>query len=142
MSPDALHEEEHSALSEPQSATSLRVAQEDMAKQWGYISGSLTFVLLVFPQLFSGLPSPDYVGMSLLGTGVMYVLGYFVGMIWHAPQKKRHVKKQKLKTTLKVNPSKRDVLEKQTPATSIPVSEIGNEQQEIGSVESLTPLEE
>ncbi|MFN7311667.1 MAG: hypothetical protein ACK5T0_09940 [Vampirovibrionales bacterium] len=144
MTSESLHEEE---LSEVLSIAP-KVQQEEMAKQWGYIAGSLTFVLLVFPQFFSGVPSPDYVGISLLGTGVMYVLGYFIGNIWHAPRRKPRKKaKKSSKTNAKSNvkelPENIEALEKEDPATATPVAEVDTERQTIDETETNPlPLEE
>jgi hypothetical protein len=130
-----VREEEHVESS----AIAPKVQQEEMAKQWGYIAGSLTFVLLVFPQLFSGLPSPDYVGISLLGTGVMYVLGYLIGNIWHAPRHKKRAKAKKVdkKARLKELPADLEPLEKVAPATATPVAEVDITHQTVDDTEAL-----
>jgi hypothetical protein len=144
MSSESLHEEE--PFESPSIAP--KVQQEEMAKQWGYIAGSLTFVLLVFPQLFSGVPSPDYVGMSLLGTGVMYILGYFIGNIWHAPRRKPRKKANKASQTntqapIKELPENIEALEKDAPASAVPVAEVDTERQAVEATETnLLPLEE
>ncbi|MFN9690711.1 MAG: hypothetical protein ACK551_01245 [Vampirovibrionales bacterium] len=138
MSSESLHEEEHLESS----AIAPKVQQEEMAKQWGYIAGSLTFVLLVFPQLFSGLPSPDYVGISLLGTGVMYVLGYLIGNIWHAPRRKPRKKAKKASSTNaqalpKELPADLEPLEKEAPASVTPVAEVDTTHQTVDEAEAL-----
>ncbi len=142
MASESLHEEEQ--FEAPSIAP--KVQQEEMAKQWGYIAGSLTFVLLVFPQFFSGVPSPDYVGMSLLGTGVMYVLGYLIGNIWHAPRRKVRKKAKKLSktiasSTVKEHPQDIETLEKDAPASATPVAKVNTEHQAIDESE-ISNLEE
>jgi hypothetical protein len=137
MSSESLHEEE--PFESPSIAP--KVQQEEMAKQWGYIAGSLTFVLLVFPQLFSGMPSPDYVGMSLLGTGVMYVLGYLIGNIWHAPRRKPPKKAKKLNktnatSTLKEPPQNTEALPKEAPASATPLAEVDTDRQAVDEIET------
>jgi hypothetical protein len=144
MSSESFHEEDH--IEAPSIAP--KVQQEEMAKQWGYIAGSLTFVLLVFPQFFSGLPSPDYVGMSLLGTGVMYVLGYLIGNIWHAPRRKPRKKAKKFNktnatSTVKELPADLEPLAKEAPASASPVSEVDTDRQAVEENETNPlPLEE
>lgn len=138
MSSQSFHEEDH--IQAPSIAP--KVQQEEMAKQWGYIAGSLTFVLLVFPQLFSGLPSPDYVGISLLGTGVMYVLGYLIGNIWHAPRRKPRKKAKKLNktnatSTVKELPADLEPLAKEAPASVTPVAEVDTTHQTVDDAEAL-----
>jgi hypothetical protein len=138
MSSQSFHEEDH--IQAPSIAP--KVQQEEMAKQWGYIAGCLTFVLLVFPQFFSGLPSPDYVGISLLGTGVMYVLGYLIGNIWHAPRRKPRKKAKKLNktnatSTVKELPADLEPLAKEAPASVTPVAEVDATHQTVDEAEAL-----
>lgn len=139
MPPEHTHEEE--SIESPILAP--KVLQEEMAKRFGYIAGSLTFVLLIFPELLSGLPHPDSVGLALLGTGLMYVLGYFMGHIWYAPcpkrKKPRNKKPKHAKQTTPVEDPmpKLPPLTKEAPASTSPEAEVDPKSQAIESPASV-----
>ncbi|XVJ51061.1 MAG: hypothetical protein HEQ32_02820 [Vampirovibrio sp.] len=75
-----------------------KALQKEMSQQWGYIVASLSFVLMLAPPLFKGLPSPDYMGFILLCTVGMYILAYQIGKIWYSPIHLKKIK-QKRKNT-------------------------------------------
>ncbi len=104
--PDENAFESDQVLQKPIAPLSAKKHQEEAAKQWGYLAGSLTFVLLMFPQFFSGIPSPEAVGFSLLGTGVLYVLGYQAGYIWHSPLRELKTKAPPEEKEKKESPTK------------------------------------
>jgi hypothetical protein len=140
MSTEHTHEE--ASLESPMLAP--KALQEEMATRWGYMAGSLTFVLLIFPEFLSGLPHPDSVGLALLGTGVMYVLGYLIGHIWYAPcpkARKKRKKAQKSTASSPVNalPQELPALEKDAPASASPVAEVNPARQ---AVNATAPVED
>jgi hypothetical protein len=141
MTTEHTHEEEDALEAHVLSPKAL---QEEMAKRGGYMAGSLTFVLFIFPEFLGGLPHPDFVGLALLGAGVMYVLGYFVGHIWYAPRpkaRKKPKKAQKSTASPPANPLPQELpaLEKGVPATTPPVAEANPARQ---AVNATAPVED
>jgi hypothetical protein len=141
MSTEHTHEE--ASLESPMLAP--KALQEEMAMRGGCIAGSLTFVLLIFPEFLSGLPHPDSVGLALLGTGVMYVLGYLIGHIWYAPRPKARKKRKKAQKStasspVKALPQELPALEKDAPASASPVAEVNPARQAVNATASVEDM--
>jgi hypothetical protein len=63
----------------------------EVAKQFAFIAGGLSFLVMFLPMLFKGIPPFDSLLLAILGSSVMGMLGWKFGMIWATPLEERSV---------------------------------------------------
>ncbi|MCX5920102.1 MAG: hypothetical protein NTW61_02075 [Candidatus Melainabacteria bacterium] len=109
--------------------------QKKAANQSAWVTGCSTFVgLLLLSLLFHGMPAPDYLIYLMIGSLLMGVLGYYMGIVVSSPIVVKGTGKRKRS---KANPSLRN--ETIEADETLEDDSFGDDEEEIQESEGLPP---